>query len=51
MPSKPTKEQRFKWHIEHAKHCDCRKMTDKLKAEIAQWKKTQKNLITVKYIL
>jgi hypothetical protein len=23
MPEKPTPKQRLKWHLEHAKNCDC----------------------------
>ena len=24
MPKNPTAQQRVEWHIEHAKHCQCR---------------------------
>lgn len=34
MPANPTTEQRIAWHIEHAKHCQCRAIPAKLKAEI-----------------
>lgn len=34
MPKNPTPELRIEWHIEHAKHCQCREMPAKLKAEI-----------------
>lgn len=34
MPKNPTNEQRLKWHIEHAKCCDCRKPSEKLQKEI-----------------
>lgn len=34
MPKNPTIEQRIKWHLEHAKHCQCRGIPDKLQAEI-----------------
>lgn len=27
MPKNPTKHQRAIWHIEHAKPCNCRKLT------------------------
>ncbi|MEN9328103.1 MAG: hypothetical protein RI947_911 [Candidatus Parcubacteria bacterium] len=37
MPKNPTNEQRFSWHLEHAKHCACRKMSDKLRTEIKEW--------------
>lgn len=39
MPKNPTDEQRLIWHIEHSAHCDCRKLSDMLKAEIAEFKK------------
>ena len=34
MPQNPPLEQRFAWHTEHAKHCQCREMPAALKAEI-----------------
>ncbi|MFI5129153.1 MAG: hypothetical protein ACHQFX_04150 [Chitinophagales bacterium] len=34
MPKNPTEEQRIEWHIEHAKHCQCRKIPPKVKAEM-----------------
>lgn len=34
MPENPTQKQRMEWHIEHAKNCDCREPTEKLKKEI-----------------
>lgn len=34
MPKSPTMEQRIEWHIEHAKHCQCREIPAKLKAEM-----------------
>jgi len=40
MPKNPTLDQRIEWHIEHSKHCKCRPMPDKLKAEIKKWKLT-----------
>lgn len=36
MPKNPTTEQRLRWHIEHSRHCSCRPLTEKLKAEIAK---------------
>jgi len=39
MPKNPTHEQRMAWHIEHAANCRCHSLTDKLKAEIAEFKK------------
>ncbi len=33
MPKNPTIEERIKWHLEHQKHCSCRKISGKL-AEI-----------------
>lgn len=38
MPEKATLEQRIAWHIEHAKHCACRSVPDKLKEEIRKRK-------------
>ena len=43
MPANPTKEQRFAWHIEHTKHCNCRKMSEKLLTEFVEWKKSKTN--------
>ncbi|HET9433084.1 MAG TPA: hypothetical protein VFO37_04970, partial [Chitinophagaceae bacterium] len=40
MPKHPTPEQRIEWHFEHAKHCSCRPVPEKLKTEI---KKRLKN--------
>lgn len=34
MPYKPTPEQRFAWHVEHAKNCNCHKMPAKIAAEL-----------------
>lgn len=34
MPNNPTLDQRIAWHIEHQKHCACRKITGKLKEEM-----------------
>lgn len=34
MPPKPTLAQRVRWHIEHAKHCDCRPMPEGIADEI-----------------
>jgi len=34
MPKNPTIEQRIQWHLEHAKHCACRDIPEKLKAEM-----------------
>jgi hypothetical protein len=38
MPRNPTLEERFAWHVEHSKNCNCRKMPIKL-AELIQGKK------------
>ena len=38
MPKKPTLEQRIAWHIEHAKHCNCRELPASLKIEIKKRK-------------
>ena len=34
MPENATVEQRIAWHIEHRKHCGCRDIPEKLKAEM-----------------
>jgi hypothetical protein len=38
MPVNATIEQRITWHIEHEKHCGCRPIPEKLKAEIKKRK-------------
>jgi hypothetical protein len=38
MPKKATFEQRVKWHLEHAKHCQCRPVPEKLLAEMKEKK-------------
>lgn len=37
MPKNPTKEERIKWHIAHAKHCTCRDVPLSLQQEIDQY--------------
>lgn len=37
MPKNPTMEERLKWHIAHAQNCQCREMSEKLKAEIKKF--------------
>ena len=34
MPKNPTFDQRVKWHLEHQKHCACRKIPAKLAGEM-----------------
>ena len=34
MPKNPSLEQRIVWHREHAKHCACRPVPEKLAAEM-----------------
>jgi len=34
MPKNATDEQRLKWHLEHAKHCDCRPLTKDFEAKL-----------------
>jgi len=34
MPKNPTIEQRLEWHVQHARHCQCREIPPKLKAEM-----------------
>jgi hypothetical protein len=36
MPKNPSQKQRMKWHLAHAKHCTCREIPPKLKAEMAK---------------
>ena len=36
MPSKPTLEDRLKWHLEHSKNCTCRKMPILIRREIIE---------------
>ena len=37
MPKNPTREERMLWHREHAKHCDCRPVTPKLRKELDEF--------------
>lgn len=34
MPPNPTIDERIAWHLEHAAHCKCRKISGKLKEEM-----------------
>lgn len=34
MPRNPSLDQRIAWHVEHAKACSCRPLTEKLRKEI-----------------
>ena len=34
MPKNPSLQQRFEWHLEHAKNCGCREISGKLKEEM-----------------
>jgi hypothetical protein len=34
MPKNPTMEQRIAWHLQHVKHCGCRRIKGKLKEEM-----------------
>jgi len=34
MPKNPTLDQRVKWHVEHARSCQCRKLKGKILEEI-----------------
>ncbi len=34
MPKNPTLDQRIKWHIEHARNCQCRPLGGKILQEI-----------------
>ena len=34
MPKNPGLDERIAWHLEHSKHCNCRKISGKLTAEM-----------------
>jgi hypothetical protein len=34
MVKNPTLDQRVSWHVEHARHCQCRKLEGKMLEEI-----------------
>jgi hypothetical protein len=34
MPKNPSLDQRVEWHVEHARHCSCRKLEGKILEEI-----------------
>jgi len=34
MPKRPTLDQRIEWHRQHARHCACRPIPEKLQAEM-----------------
>jgi hypothetical protein len=36
MPKNPSMDERIRWHREHADHCKCRPVPEKLKNEIKQ---------------
>lgn len=36
MPANPTLDQRLRWHVAHAKACDCREMPASIVAELAR---------------
>lgn len=38
MPKNANDEARYKWHLEHEKHCDCREMPEELRKK---WKNTK----------
>ncbi len=38
MPKNATMEERITWHLEHSKHCACRTIPEKIKAEIKKRK-------------
>lgn len=48
MPKNPTIDERMNWHLEHAKNCSCREMTEKLKQEIKEWQKAKNGKIDSK---
>lgn len=36
MPRNATLDQRIAWHVEHARHCGCRPIPEKLRAEMTK---------------
>ena len=38
MPKNATMEERIAWHLEQSKHCACRTIPEKIKAEIQKRK-------------
>jgi len=42
MPPRPTREQRIKWHVAHARLCGCRAIPDSLKADVEKLLKARK---------
>ena len=40
MPEKATFKQRMQWHLEHEKHCQCYPISDKIKQELEEYKKS-----------
>jgi len=36
MPKNPTPKQRAEWHVEHAKNCGCRELTESIKKLITE---------------
>jgi hypothetical protein len=40
MPKNATLDQRIAWHIEHARHCACRPIPEKLMEEIGRRNKS-----------
>ncbi|MBL7931608.1 MAG: hypothetical protein JNL60_06895 [Bacteroidia bacterium] len=34
MPKNPSIDERIAWHLEHQKHCNCRKISGKLAEEM-----------------
>ena len=44
MPKNPTDTERLKWHLDHAKHCDCRPAPDWMKSAMTKHKRTRKDV-------
>jgi hypothetical protein len=42
MPPRPTREQRIKWHVAHARLCGCRAIPDSIKADVEKLLKARK---------
>lgn len=38
MPKNPTLDQRVEWHLDHSKHCSCRKLEGPILEEIKKRK-------------
>ena len=37
MPKNATEKERISWHIEHEKHCGCRRMPESLRKKLEKY--------------